>query len=242
MNILLTIPPLTQLNTPYPSTTVLKGYLQPKGYTVLQCDLGIELIHAMYTKDFLTQVFSKEPNKKDKKLIRIYKERKTYINTVDAVLSFLQGNDQNLAARIVNRSLLPEGPRFDQLADMEWAFGTAGIYDKARHLATLYMEDIADYIRETIDTHFDLIRYAEQLALSAPTFDDIEASLHQPLSIVDIAMLELFEKQLLLSKPELVGFSIPFPGCLYGALRCAQLIKTKYPEINTVIGGGYPNT
>jgi len=242
MNILLTIPPLTQLNTPYPSTTVLKGYLQPKGHIVSQCDLGIELINAIYTKDFLTMVFDKEPDKKAKKLMRIYKDRDAYINSVDAVLRFLQGKDQNLATRIVNRSLLPEGPRFDQMADMEWAFGTAGVYDKARHLTTLYVEDLADYIREAIAPQFDLIRYAEQLAISAPSFENIEASLQQPLTIVDKLMLDLFEAQLIASKPELVGFSIPFPGCLYAALRCAQLIRSKYPNIKIAIGGGYPNT
>ncbi len=242
MNILLILPPLTQINTPYPSTTVLKGFLQTKGHTVFQCDLGIKLINKVYSKAFLTHLFSDIPKTKDAKLLRIYNEREAYINSVDSIVNFLQGNDQNLATRIVNRTLLPEGPRFDELADLEWAFGTAGIYDKARHLATLYMEDLADYIRKTKAKEFDLIRYAEQIAMSAPNFDSIQTALTKPLSIIDELMLNLFEKQIKISNPRLIGFSIPFPGCLYAALRCAQLIKNKYPYIKTVIGGGYPNT
>ena len=42
MKFLLIIPPLTQLNTPYPATTVLKGYLQGCGHDVVQADMGIE--------------------------------------------------------------------------------------------------------------------------------------------------------------------------------------------------------
>lgn len=242
MKIHLTIPPLTQLNTPYPSTTVLKGYLKPLGHEVSQMDLGIELINAIYTKDFLADIFSQPLKKKSKKLQTIYDQREAYINTVDAVVSFLQGKDQSLAQRIVNRSLLPEGPRFDQMADMEWAFGTAGVYDKARHFATLYLEDLADYLRETLDPHFDLIRYAEQIAMAAPSFDAIDASLHQPLTLIDEAMLAIFKTNIEDTKPELVGFSIPFPGCMYGALRCAQWLKANHPEIKIAIGGGYPNT
>lgn len=242
MKILLTIPPLTQLNTPYPSTTVLKGYLQTQGHEVSQLDLGIELVNRIYTSAFLQQAFEEAPRKKNKKLMRIYDEREAYINTVEAVMRFLQGRDLSLAQRIVNRSLLPEGPRFDQMADMEWAFGTAGVYDKARHFATLYLEDIADYLRENLDSHFDLIRYAEQLSLSAPTFDAIEQALQQPLGTIDFEMLQLFAQKINETQPELVGFSVPFPGCLYAALRCAQWLKANKPEIKIAIGGGYPNT
>jgi hypothetical protein len=81
MNILLVLPPLTQLNTPYPSTTVLKGYLQGKGHTVSQCDLGIELVNDIYSKDFISQVFSQTPDKSNIKLMRIFEEREAYINS-----------------------------------------------------------------------------------------------------------------------------------------------------------------
>jgi radical SAM superfamily enzyme YgiQ (UPF0313 family) len=39
-----------------------------------------------------------------------------------------------------------------------------------------------------------------------------------------------------------VGFTVPFPGNLYGALRLAKRIKQISPGTHTIMGGGYPNT
>lgn len=231
MKIFLATPPLTQLNTPYPATATLKGFLQQQGHHVDHDDLGIRMVSRIYTQEFLQNILdSNNPT------------HQGYIHCVEPVLRFLRGNDNTLAPRIVNRSLLPEGPRFNNLADLEWAFGTSGTEDKARYLATMMMEDIADYIRENIDAHFDLIRYAEQIASFAPTFDEIEQALNAPLTCIDEVMLQLLDEQLNKSDYQLIGFSIPFPGCLYGALRCSQYIKKKYPNIPIVIGGGFVNT
>ncbi len=227
MNILLLTPPLTQLNTPYPATTVLKGFLQSKKHHVRQADLGIELIHHIYSAEGLQQLGLAEE----------------YIYTVEPVMHFLQGRNPALAHRIANRTLLPEGLRFENDADLEWAFGTSGITDKAKHLATLYVEDIADYIRENISPRFDLIRYAEQIALSAPVFDALHAELQNPvLNIIDQWMLELLEEEIEKSHPQLIGFTIPFPGCFYAALKCGEYIKKHHPHIKIAVGGGYINT
>ena len=45
--VLLLIPPLTQLNTPYPSTAYLTGFLRAHGYTAAQADVGIEMVLAL---------------------------------------------------------------------------------------------------------------------------------------------------------------------------------------------------
>src|SRR5574344_387489 len=240
MKYLLVTPPLTQLNTPYPATTVLKGFLQSHGMAVDQADLGIELVNRIYTRPFLQQIF--QPAYNNTPATDIAHSAAQYINCVETVMHFLQGRANTFAPRIANRSLLPEGPRFRNLADMEWAFGTSGTEDKARYLATLFVEDIADYIRDHIDPHFDLIRYAEQIASFAPTFDPIEDALHAPLTLIDKAMLSLFQQHVEQSFPQIVGFSIPFPGCLYGALRCSQWLRQQHPDITVVFGGGFPNT
>jgi hypothetical protein len=49
---------------------------------------------------------------------------------------------------------LPEASRFAQLEELDWAFGTMGTQDKAKHLATLYLEDISDFIVECVDDNF----------------------------------------------------------------------------------------
>ena len=235
MKLLLITPPLTQLNTPYPATTMLKGFLESHGHIVAQADLGIELVDCVYSMEWLCRYAEGIDDREEKEYMLRCGE------IVGQVKSFLRGGDSTLATRIANRSLLPEGPRFSQLADMEWAFGIAGIEDKARHLATLFIEDIADYIRDHTAPYFDLIRYAEQLAGYAPTFDEMESALHAPATVIDRLMLDLLQEHLDAEKPALVGFTIPFPGCLYGALRCARHIRQNY-HLPVVLGGGFVNT
>lgn len=236
MKYLLITPPLTQLNTPYPATAVLKGHLQARGHTVAQADLGIELVNRMLSTEWLT-AYAQSLAKPKQREWMMQRAR-----VADIVMRFLHGTDSTLAPRIANRSLLPEGGRFQQLADLEWAFGTSGVEDKARHLATLYLEDIADFIRTHTDPCFDLIRYAEHLAAYAPQFDELHAALQQPPTMIDGLMLQLLDEHLQHEQPDIVAFSIPFPGCLYGALRCAQHIMNRTERPLIALGGGFPNT
>ena len=242
MRYLLLTPPLTQLNTPYPATTVLKAYLDEQGHKVSQADLGIELILKIYTSEFLEKIFSQPQSSTTPNTQRIALMKRDYIKCVEPTMRFLQGKDNTLATHIANGTLLPEGPRFDNLADMEWAFGTSGTDDKARYMATLFIEDIADYIRENISPYFDLIRYAEHLAQYAPEFDQIEEALNTPINITDQLLLDILEKHIAEQQPDIIGLTVPFPGCLYAALLCGKYIKTHHPNIKVVIGGGFANT
>ena len=146
MKFLLITPPLTQLNTPYPATAVLKGWLQAQGYEAVQADLGIETVDRLFTAAWLRAAARG----------RHREYMLAAAEVVEPVMRFLRGEDATVAWRIVNGSLLPEGPRFDNIEDMEWAFGTAGVADRARYLATLFLEDVADAIRGEVDGHFGL--------------------------------------------------------------------------------------
>ena len=55
--VLLVTPPFTQLNTPYPATMYLKGFLQSKDIPVSQCDLSIELFRCIFTNRFIRNIF-----------------------------------------------------------------------------------------------------------------------------------------------------------------------------------------
>ena len=226
MRILLLTPPLTQLNTPYPATAYLKGLYVAQGHTVRQVDLGVELADRVLSEGFLRHIGL---------------EREARL--IGPVKRFLRGQDDTLGPRIANRSLLPEGKRFRQLDEdnLEWSFGVAGTTDKALHLATLFIEDIADHIREQVDPHFDLVRYAEYLSNDAPTFDPLYDELRQPPSAVDRLMLELLEAAVGDFAPDRVDITVPFPGCLYGALRCGRWLK-EHTEAHVELGGGFPNT
>ena len=231
ISLLLITPPFIQLNTPYPATPHLKGFLQSEGYDVEQADLGIELVDGLLSPGFLTSVFPQGHPLRDR-----------YLSTIDSVKRFLRNEDPTLASRIAARNMLPEGARFRKLEDMEWAFGTAGTEDKARYLSTLYIEDIADAIRSAVDPNFDLVRYAEHICTYAESFDTLYGILNSPTTAVEDLMLKLLEHHLNTSRPSVVGFTIPFPGCLLPALRCGQFIKRYHPDIQVVLGGGFPNT
>ncbi len=243
--VLLITPPFTQLNTPYPATMYLKGYLNTKGVSSFQMDLGIEVILELFSSSTLPLLFEKAELIKDslsENSTRILHLKSDYIRTIDAVIGFLQHKNPTLAHVICAGSFLPEASRFAQLEDLEWAFGTMGTQDKARHLATLYLEDISDFIIEAIDPHFGFSRYAERLAISAATFDELETALSAPESIVDSLMLGILDERIKQTNPSLVALSVPFPGNLYAALRCGKWIKQHHSSISIAMGGGYPNT
>jgi radical SAM superfamily enzyme YgiQ (UPF0313 family) len=241
---LLITPPFTQLNTPYPATPYLKGFLQLHGYEAIQADLSIEVMNAVFSQKGIQALFDQlatndqlSPNS-----LRILSNKQYYLQTVDLVMNFLQYRDTTLAQRICSDNFLPRASRFDQLPDLEWSFGNVGLHDKARFLATLYIEDIGDLIKDGITPYFGFSRYAEKLGMSAHSFSPLDQALQQPENIIETWMLELLKAHIEKHSPDVVGFTIPFPGNLYAALKCGQYIKQNFPNIRIIAGGGYVNT
>jgi hypothetical protein len=241
-DILIITPPFTQLNTPYPASAYIKGFLNTKNIESFQMDLGIEVILELFSKEGLTTLFQVDSNSKSANSNRIYSLKEEYSTTIDSVVSFLQGKNQSLARTICSGNFLPEASRFNQLDDMEWAFGNMGMQDKAKHLATLYLEDLSDYIVECVDENFGFSRYAERLGRSANTFDELYLHLQKEPTYIDRITLKIIKKRLEDIHPKLVCFSVPFPGNLYSAFRCAQFIKSNFPSCKVAMGGGFPNT
>ena len=243
--ILFITPPFTQLNTPYPATAYLKGFFNTLNIRTEQIDLGLDVTLRIFSKQGFTAIFDLiddtdivlSANAK-----RIVSLKSEYIQTINPVISFLQGNNATLAHQIITRQFLPECSRFGQLEDLDWAFGDLGIYDKAKHLATLYLEDMADLIVETIDSDFGFSRYAEKIAVAASSFDEIYTHVEAAPHFIDELIIEELEKSLAIHTPKVVAISIPFPGNLYGALMVGRHIKEHHPDIVITMGGGYPNT
>ena len=244
-SVFLITPPFTQLNTPYPATAYLKGFLNTKKIRTEQLDLGIETILRLFCKKGLTNLFQHiralgvelSPNS-----ARILALENEYLNTIDHVIGFLQSKSPTLAYSISKRKFLPEASRFSNTDQLNWAFGNMGIQDLSKYLCTMYLEDLSDLIQETTDEHFGFSRYAEKLGRSANSFDELENSLAQNSSYIDNVYLEILNEKIHLFKPKLVGFSVPFPGNLYAAFRCAKWLKSNHPEIKVMMGGGFPNT
>lgn len=249
------IPPMTQLNTPYPSTAYLTGFLRSRGVDARQDDLALRLVLELFSPAGLDALRDKlraiPPKKRSATLAQFDAEFDRYRATIGPALAFLQGRDPTLAHRIAGRMLLPEGPRFASLDvyydpeggdPLAWAFGALGVQDKARHLATLYLNDLADVLREAADPRFEFVRYAESLAMAQPTFEPLARALAAPPTLVDDTLRRLTLESLARHQPQVVLLSVPFPGSVYAAFRIAQTIKAANPAIVTVLGGGFVNT
>ncbi len=257
--ILLLTPPMTQLNTPYPATAYLTGFLEMHGYTVEQRDPAIDLIHKLLSRHGLSEIRAEleanfegeDPEEIPEEVVLFLEHFPHYQNTVEAVMRFLQGKDPSLALRIGSRRYLPEYLGFAGLHQMEEiegeqhllrAFGELGTQDKAKYLATLYVGGLVSVIREGIDPRFEISRYGERLAASNPSFDDLDEAIEGQETYVDDVLKELMLGYLAETQPDLIGITLPFPGNVYAGLKLAQTAKRWRPEVQVVLGGGYVNT
>ncbi len=255
LRVLSLIPPMTQLNTPYPSTAYLTGFLRSRAIDAVQEDLALALVLKLFSAEGLDSVRARieaiPERKRAPAVTSFLAQFDRYRATIGPAIAFLQGRDSTVGHRISGRQFLPEGARFQSLdvyiaddgADpLAWAFGALGVHDRARHLATLYLNDIADVLRAAVDPRFEFVRYAESLAQSQPTFDPLAEALAAPENLIDETLRRLTLAALERHRPQMVLLSVPFPGSVYAAFRIAQTVKAHDPKIVTVLGGGYVNT
>jgi len=263
MRVLLLTPPMTQLNTPYPATAYLTGFLRAHGgdlgLTVSQADASLALFLRLFSAQGLERMADvltararavRRGQPMPPSIAQFLAEALRYVATVEPAVRFLQGRDPSLALRIVGRDFLPEGPRFAPLAQaaaagedpLGAAFGGLGTTDQARYLASLYIDDLADAWRDGIDPRFELARYGERLAASAPTFEPLEEALLAEPTLVDEALDEIARELVAQHRPDVVGLSVPFPGNVYGAFRIARVMREVAPQAKLVLGGGWVNT
>ena len=255
MKVLSLIPPMTQLNTPYPSTAYLTGFLRSRQIDAAQEDLALALVLSFFTSQGISEIHTQAltlPEQDRSASVNYFLDYfESYQDTIEPVIAFLQGRDSTLSHRINTRDFLPEGPRFfsldayddeDSADPLAWAFGALGSHDRARHLATLYLNDLSDVLRDAVDDRFEFVRYAESLASSQPTFNPLAEALAAHPTLIDLRLQKLTIQAVEKHQPSLVILSVPFPGAMYAALRIAQTIKAKYPKIKIALGGGYVNT
>jgi hypothetical protein len=266
MRCLLVTPPMVQINTPYPATAYLMGFLQLHAgdlkLEVSQIDASLALFLRLFSGP-LVERMAHELHRRARDLGRnaaippsvahFLTHAESYIDTVEPTIRFLQRHDPSLALRIVGRAFLPEGPHFEPLNTLSAeesgepgdrllaAFGALGTTEQARHLASLYVDDLADVWRIGIDPRFELARYGERLAASAASFEPLHAALTDEPTLVDTTLDEL-TREFMAARPDVVAVTAPFPGNVYGAFRMAQVIREMMPDCRLVLGGGWVNT
>jgi len=255
--VLLVTPPMTQINTPYPATAYLTGFLKQEGFQISQLDLGLEVFLKLFSREGLIKIHEQLEKQKEtgsenlSPSVRYFlKHFSRYLETVDSVVRFLQGKDATLSYQISRKGFLPEGPRFKVVKDwakqgdphLDWAFGSLGNQDRAKYFSSLYVDDLTDVIREGIDSRFELSRYAEKLAASAPSFNPILEALGKTPTLVDETLDSIWTDILKRESPEVIGMSLPFPGNVYAAFRMGKIAKALLPKVPVIFGGGYVNT
>ena len=248
MKTLLITPPLLQPNTPYTAVPMLTAWLRSQGHDAVQADLSLELLLKLFSSEGFSHLHLDEE----------------YSAVISDVMEFLQDRNPSLAKRFAKRGALPEGPHLARAYEQEeqfcWNFRGLEKHDRARYLCSLFLDDIAA-AAALLDPYFGFSRYAEQLAASLPNFGKIkevlepqggtgipacangQAGMPAPHKTLFHQWLdELTDAQIEKHNPQLVGITVPFPGCLFGALCIASRIKQTRPTIRIVLGGGYANT
>ncbi len=249
---------MTQLNTPYPATAYLTGFLRKYGYETVQRDMAIELLLRLLTQDALDDIIdliearfaAVDDEDLPDSIYHFFVHFEQIKACIEPVIRFLQGKNPTLALRIASRKFLPEGAKFNGLNDMQqatgdvlqWAFGDLGTQDKAKYLATLFLDDLIDVLHDGIDPYFEISRYGERLAASNPCFDDLYKALSVHPNYIEKALQRLLDQYLADENPDVIGITVPFPGNMLGALQIAKYCRQIAPEIKILLGGGYINT
>ncbi len=167
-----------------------------------------------------------------------------YRETVEPVVAFLQGHNRDLSASILSRQL-PEGRRLRRFFESpEWSSygddrGRCDL-DLAYHVASLYLSEIGDVI-DDVDPGFQLHAYAGKVATAREFGEVLDFLDRQQAGLISQVIEEITTEGLECFRPDVLGLSVAFHGNLVGALRIAQVARRVAPEMEIVMGGGFPN-
>jgi radical SAM superfamily enzyme YgiQ (UPF0313 family) len=239
---------MVQINTPYPATAYLKGFLDerfPNGEVqAAQDDPAIALVLRLFSRAGLSALRARLPKKVKSPELRFFLDAyEDYAANVETAVRYLQGKAPEAERKMAKRDLLPEGPRFRALHEggpYEEQFAALTRPEKAQHIASLFLDDVADYFKLGADARFQFSRYGEKLAASAPSFDGMLAELSKDPTLVDQALDDITNEMLDRHRPDVLGLSVPFAGTVYGALRMGRIARAR--GIPVILGGGYVNT
>ena len=244
MRVLLITPPMVQLNTAYPAVPALAAFLRQHGHAAAQADLSLALALRLFSPSGVEAVLralrARFARRRRPPSVRHLLASAVPVRAaLGAAVAFLQGRAPELAAKLAAPGWLPEGPRFAAMRGLVDGEPTDVI---ARHRSSLFLDEIADAVREGLAPQFELARYAEHLAADATGFEPLARALAGRPTLLDRWIDDLADDAWRTHRPALVGLTVPFPGALYGAFRIARRMKACAPGIVTVLGGGYVNT
>ena len=237
MRTLLITPPLLQPNAPYAAGPLLAAWMKERGHDVRQADLSLALLRRLFSREgtrlLLERVGFPEA------------EAAPWVERVEEAIDFLCGRNPAAASEFSRRGSLPEGEGLRRAharnERLKWNFRGLPDFDRARHLTALWLDDLAAVARRE-DAAFGFSRYGESLAAALPSFAPLREWLEGPKSLFVEWLESLTDREMAAFRPELVALTVPFPGCLPGALTVARRIRETAPGVRIALGGGYVNT
>jgi radical SAM superfamily enzyme YgiQ (UPF0313 family) len=251
MEILFIQPPFVQLNTPYPATAYLASFARQAGHAARVVDLSIELFHRIFSAAGLRVVFTEAERRLAGRwgafdaptranLQRALSNASAYQQVIGRVVGLLSGGDDAFAHELATAGRVPWGHRAEGLLEAnDQVLRPAD----APLLASLIIEDVADFITFALDPEFSLVRYAETKASSQPDFRVVEAAARESFLFTTWLRPLVAETLAALPAPDLVCITIPFPGTLPGALVVAEEAKRLLgPRTPVAFGGGFVST
>ena len=258
-NVITIIPPLLQLNSPYPSGAYLTSFFKTQGLDAHWMDLSISLFYKIFSSSGLRKLFelseahalqlADEAERKGDdntafNLRRYISQKENWIEWIDFITSVLcAGGAREKEHQFLYSPFAPRGSRMENYLSQVSESGREPTVDDMRFLCSFALADLSDYITVAFDPQFSLVRYAESLAVDTRTFSDFEKQIDSP-------VMEHFYKPLLESLIQelpaaslLICISIPFAGTFLPALYTARYLKEKFGSRAFVcIGGGFVNT
>lgn len=257
MKAILVQPPFVQLNAPYPAVHYLEAFLKAQGHDARSFDHSIALYRAIFSRPGLAKVFADVeagiaagrilPKAREAaELERYLSYKDLYLECIEGIVDFLSGGDPGFAHRLSAAAEFPRGSRAAAL--VEAAGGRLGP-EEARGLATRILEDLGDLIAYALDPDFATVRYGDRLARSQGDFSEVLSALDSAWFLKEIygPWLTTFWSVQAAEAPAgedvLLLVTIPFPGCLTGALACARAAKAALgSRARIALGGGYVST
>ncbi len=261
MKVFTIIPPLVQLNAPYPSGAYLTSFFKHENYDASWADFSIELFYEIFSKSGLEKLFNLT---QDKALAmaneaELKRDENTafnlrrYINTkyswcewIDFITAVLSGGgSREKEHQFLYSPFAPRGQRMENFLAQKAQDGKEPDVDDVRFLCSYALTDIADYITAVFDKDFSLIRYAESLTVDERSFLDIEKTLDAPVltQFYENVLERLLPKYIDMEDTNLVCISVPFAGTFVPAIFTARFLKKKYGDkVFICLGGGFVNT
>ena len=243
MRVLLVTPPMIQLNTPYPATAYLTGFLRLHAHgTRARGDAGRRVDHAVPALVLGTARAHAWPRSCSAARTRRRQARRRA--AVDRALSRARralrgdrgaGDPLPAAPRSEPgvphrraRSFCPKGrasrsTRARRRRSLAWAFGALGTTEQARYLASLYVDDLADVWRHR---HRSALRARALRREARRERGDVRSAARSARRRADAGRRNARRRSRAnwspTQRPDIVGVTAPFPGNVYGAFRMAR--------------------